>query len=168
MTEYIEFVLLDEKGEERKLKINADDGNEVYLWRVKCGDRTLKNPYWRRCAINETHGYYNIKVGGKHYKTHRVCYYAHNPEWNIYDSSRDNSIDHIDRNKKNNHITNLRVATNSQNHENRIVKGYHYHKTHKRWIARILKHGKLYSKHCKTEEEAIEARAKLKEKYHLF
>jgi len=164
MAEYIEFVLLDDKGEERKGKINADDGNEVYLWKV-C---KTKPSYWKRCANYQASGYYSINVGNKHYKTHRVCYYAHNPEWDIYDTSRDNLIDHIDRNGKNNHITNLRVATNSQNQENNDAKGYWYVKRDKRWCAYVRKHGKLYSKHCKTEEEAIEARKQLKEKYHLF
>jgi len=168
MAEYLEFILLDEKGVERKGKMNKDDPNDVYLWRAKRGDRTLKNPYWKRCAINEALGYYHIKVGKKQYKLHRVCYYAHNPDWNIYDSSRDNSIDHIDRNRTNNHITNLRVATNSQNAENKNAKGYHYCETYKRWRARVTKHGKQYNKYCKTEEEAIEAREKLKEKYHTF
>jgi len=168
MAEYIEFVLLDEKGEERKGKMNADDPDEVYLWKVKHNHGLMKNPYWKRCAINEVSGYYKIKVGNKHYRTHRVCYYAHNPEWNINDNSRDNSIDHIDRNKNNNRISNLRVATHSQNLENNDAKGYCYHKSKKRWCAYVSKHGKQYYKYCKTEEEAIEARKQLKEKYHLF
>ena len=168
MVVFIEFILLGKDGVERNVKMNADDPNEVYLWRTKCGDKTLKNPYWRRCANNESHGYYQISVGNKQYRNNRVCYYAHNPEWNIYDSSQNNSIDHIDRNRKNNHITNLRIATQSQNQENTNAKGYSYHEREKRWVARVIKHGKLYSKYCKTEEEAIAARAELKAKYHTF
>jgi len=168
MADFIEFVLLDEKGVERNVKMNKDDPNEVYLWRVKHSRNLLKNPYWNRCANNGLNMYYSNRVGKKHYLLHRMCYYAHNPEWNIYDNSHNNSIDHIDRNPKNNHISNLRVATHSQNHENRNAKGYWYDKTEKRWIARVQKHGKEYRKYCKTEEEAIAAREKLKAKYHTF
>ena len=164
MVVFKHFTLLDEKGEERKGKINEDDGNEVYLWKV-CKS---KPSYWNRCANYQARGYYRVGVGNKHYALHRVCYYAHNPEWNIYDSSRDNSIDHIDRNKKNNHISNLRQATNSQNQENTNAKGYSYHKSNKLWRAQIEKHSKIYTKWCKTEEEAIETRRQLKEKYHTF
>jgi len=168
MAEYLQFILLDEKGVERNVKMNKDDPDEVYLWKVKHSRGLLKNPYWKRCVNNESHGYYSIAVGHKYYKKHRVCYYAHNPEWNIYDSSRDNSIDHIDRNRTNNHITNLRVATHSQNKENNVAKGYYHDKSKNRWYARVQKHGKIYNKYCKTEEEAILAREKLKAKYHTF
>jgi len=164
MVDYIHFTLLDNLGEERKLKINPDDGNEIYLWRV-C---KTKPSYWYRCSLNERKGYYRIRVSSKDYTIHRVCYYAHNPNWDIYDSSQDNQIDHRDRNKTNNHITNLRVATHSQNQENQNAKGYYYCNTYRRWVAQIKHNKKLYRKRCKTEEEAKIARAELKKKYHTF
>ena len=46
---------------------------------------------------------------------HRVIYYFHNQEWDIYHSYLDNSIDHINENKTDNRIENLRVVNNSQN-----------------------------------------------------
>jgi len=170
MSEYIEFKLLDEKGVERNVKMNADDENEVYLWKDKWRGQPMKKPYWRRIAISDAlNGYSRIDIATKHYSLHRVCYYAHNPDWNIYDTSHDNYIDHKDRNKENNHISNLRVATNSQNSENRgNAKGYSYCERDKCWRARIRKDGKEYTKWCKTEEEAIAAREKLKEKYHTY
>jgi len=169
MSEYIEFCLLDEKGVERNVKMNADDPNEVYSWRVNGCKGLLKNPYWYKFRISkDAYGYKIIRIGSKHYKLHRVCFYAHNPEWDIYDSSLDNSIDHKDRNPANNHISNLRVLTNSQNLENNRSKGYYWCKSSNKWIARIAKDGNAYKKHCKTEEEAIEARRQLKEKYHTY
>ena len=164
MADFIEFVLLGKDGVERKVKINKDDGNEVYVWKV-CKKRPS---YWKRGVNTESRGYYSIIVGQRHYRNNRVCFYAHNQLWDIYNNSRDNSIDHIDGNKKNNHISNLRQATNSQNQENRNVKGYSYHKTHKRWVAHLMKDGKTYHKYCKTEEEAILAREKLKAEHHTF
>ena len=169
MAEYLQFILLDEKGVERNVKMNKDDPDEVYVLKTNYGNKTLKNPYWNRRANNETtNGYNSIVVRNKHYYLHRICYYAHNPDWDIYDNSRDNVIDHIDRNPTNNHISNLRVATSSQNCENTNAKGYSYNKTGKRWRARVMKHGKEYTKYCKTEEEAILEREKLKAKHHTF
>ena len=166
MVQYLEFSLLDEKGVERNVKMNANDPNEVYVWK-EC--KTIPC-YWKRCAISDYgNGYSRINITKKPYALHRVCYFAHNPEWDIYNSSPDNSIDHIDRDKGNNHITNLRQATHSQNNENRgDVKGYSYCNTNKRWVARVMKDGKTYRKHCRTEEEAIAAREKLKAEHHTF
>ncbi len=170
MSEYIEFVLLDEKGVERNVMMNADDPNEVYVWKDKWRGQPMKKPYWWRCAISDNNdGYSRIYITHKQYKLHRVCYYAHNPDWNIYNSSQDNLIDHIDRDKGNNHISNLREATHSQNNENRgDVKGYYYDKNNKCWVAHLKKGGKRYTKCCKTEEEAIEARAQLKSEHHTY
>lgn len=55
-------------------------------------------------------------------------------------------VDHWDHNTLNNLESNLRLATNSQNHMNRIkrnntsskYKGVHLHKTNKKWLARII------------------------------
>ena len=169
MAEYLEFSLLDEKGVERNVMMNKDDPNEVYLWRDRFGGYILKNPYWRKCVVcDKESGYYSISITKKHYLLHRVCYYAHNPEWNIYDTSWDNLIDHIDRNKLNTNISNLRVVTNAQNMENINAKGYWYNKKIKRWVAYLKKDGKVYRKHCKTEKEAVEAREKLKAMHHSF
>ena len=167
MVVFKEFTLLDNHNEERNVKMNADDPNEVYIWKVTGGRGMLKKPYWKRCAISDKrNGYNSITITQKKYLLHRVCYYAHNPDWDIYDISSKNYIDHIDRDKTNNHISNLRIATQSQNCENRIAKGYYYDKTKNRWRAEIWKDGKTYRITCRTEEEAIAAREKLKAKYH--
>jgi len=63
-------------------------------------------------------GYRVIMIKGKYYKAHRLIYQMFNPEWDITDTSQDNSIDHRDNDPLNNNIDNLRVATNSQNQHN--------------------------------------------------
>ena len=169
MVVFLEFSLLDNHNVERNVKMNADDPNEVYLWKVKHSNKMLKKSYWRRCAISiHKDGYYSISITSKHYGLHRVCYYAHNAEWDIYDTSNNNEIDHIDRDKSNNHISNLREATHSQNMENNNRKGYSYSKRGKVWTAEVRKEGKTYRITCKTEEEAIATREKLKATHHTF
>jgi hypothetical protein len=59
-------------------------------------------------------GYYQIQIQGKHYKTHRIVYaMIHNMDPVDYE------IDHIDLNKSNNNIDNLRIVTHRQNSQNR-------------------------------------------------
>jgi hypothetical protein len=81
-------------------------------------------------------GYVNVKLNGKTYTAHRLVYlmlHGYAPEM----------IDHIDRDKTNNRIENLRPATASQNVCNREapsnstsgIKGVRFHKRDKKWIA---------------------------------
>ena len=61
-------------------------------------------------------GYSNCRLtNGQMKLVHRLVYKGFNPDWDIYDISRDNSIDHIDEDPSNNALENLRVSTHSQN-----------------------------------------------------
>ena len=106
-----------------KLKL---DGNELYYWYDSIGKRKLKNPYWKLKKLGvDKDGYLNTWINKRCFKCHRIVYYIHNPEWDIWDSSPNNEIDHIDRNRSNNNISNLRVVTSSENKLNRYIKGYY-------------------------------------------
>ena len=108
-------------------------------------------------------GYIQIGINKKLYYLHRLIYKYHNEEWDITDISKNNQIDHININKSNNKIENLRVANNSQNQRNKNkfkncsskYIGVSWHKLNKKWLANI----KIDSKHkhlgyFDTEEEA--------------
>jgi len=147
-----------------KLKL---DGNQLYDWFDTNGGRKLKNPQWRfkKKNINEN-GYCSTSIGGRSFKFHRIVYYAHNPEWNIWDASDDNQIDHIDRNRSNNIISNLRVVTRKENAENTIrcenAKGYYYIKSSGKYRVRFRrKHVGCYN----TEQEAKDVYREIKAKY---
>ena len=79
-------------------------------------------------------------------------------------------IDHIDHNKHNNLITNLRLGTNSLNQQHRhvkYVKGYTWAKDTKKWQASIRINNKLiYLGQFEKEEDARQAYLKAKELYH--
>ena len=80
------------------------------------------------------------------------------------------SIDHIDGDRKNNALSNLRVVTHQQNHYNRTTaKGCSYDKRLGKWRAMIMYNGKnqhlgLYA----TEEEAHAAYLRAKAIYHVI
>ena len=165
MADYIEFELSG-----RKCRLNREDSHDIQRWFVKSGRRMLKKPYWRKASIStNSEGYYHFRLGNRLYKHHRVVYFAHNPEWNINDCSKNNHIDHEDGNRTNNHINNLRVVTQAENNQNIIAKGYSYHKRDKIWEAYIALNGKqMHLGRFLTEEEANQARAEGVRKYHPF
>ena len=77
-----------------------------------------------------------------------------------------NEIDHIDRNKTNNHINNLRWCNHSENNINTGVfknnklgiKNIYFRKDRNIYIFDIVRKGKRHVKNFKTLEEAIEYR----------
>jgi len=89
----------------------------------------------------DTKGYRRIRINGTLYQAHRLIYQMFNEQWDITDTSQDNSVDHADRDKSNNNIDNLRVATNSQQkHNNGEYKNntsgasnVYWDKQHKKW-----------------------------------
>jgi len=157
---YIEFELNDVK-----LKL---DKYELYYWCVKSGNRELNNPYWRKKKLRiDGHGYFQTGINYKIFRFHRIVYFAHNPNWNIYDGSPNNSIDHIDRDKLNNNISNLRVVNNRENSLNTDwvdnAKGYYYNKEKKKYKAYIkLNYKNIHLGYYDTKLEASNKFQKVK------
>jgi hypothetical protein len=83
-------------------------------------------------------------------------------------------VDHIDNNKQNNNVNNLRWATvqenthNKSKHKNNTsgITGVRFRKSSKKWEARLMYNGKENHLGCfETKEKALEARLKAVEKY---
>lgn len=111
-------------------------------------------------------GYYLIRHRGKNLACHRIVWELHNgpiPEGML--------IDHINGNKADNRIDNLRLATKAQNGQNQGlqrhsatgVKGLTWHK--RVWVGQIRSNGVRYrfSSKCRAEVESwlIEKRREL-------
>lgn len=103
-----------------------------------------------------------IKVGDKlhHLPGHQFAFYFHY-------GYLPKVIDHIDRNRSNNSIKNLRSATTKENNQNVIGKGYYKHSQTGKYCAQITVNYKHLSLGCyATEEEAISAYLKAKSHFH--
>jgi hypothetical protein len=81
-------------------------------------------------------GYLLASVQGRLQRVHRLVFLYHHGYMPI-------QVDHIDGNRINNKIENLREATSSQNNQNRKatsssgIKGVVWHKQSKKWVASI-------------------------------
>jgi hypothetical protein len=81
-------------------------------------------------------GYLSGRINGRTYRVHRLVFlYFH--------GFMPPQVDHIDGNRQNNRIENLRKATSAQNNQNRMatgaskIKGVVWHKQSKKWVASI-------------------------------
>ena len=99
---------------------------------------------------------------------HRIVYYAHNQDWDIWDSSMDNYIDHYNQKKDDNRIENLHVVTHQENMWNTNAKGYYWNETKQKWCAQITRDGIVKSiGSFDTEEDARNAYLEAKAKLHI-
>jgi hypothetical protein len=111
-----------------------------------------------------SYGYIDIAiiVDGKnrHIPAHQFAFY-------YYHKKLPDIIDHIDRDRSNNKIENLRETTKSKNNKNVMGKGYYLHNQTGRYCAQITQNYKHIHLGCfDTELEAQEAYTKAKLQYH--
>jgi hypothetical protein len=109
-------------------------------------------------------GYLKTSIGKKQFLVHRLIYVYH-----YGDVPKDCDVDHIDGNKLNNHIENLRAVSRQHNHFNRTkAKGYSCLPSGS-YGARIKVDDKLiWLGTFKTENEARKAYLDAKQTYHII
>lgn len=96
--------------------------------------------------------------------------YAHRYAWYLTYNYLPLEIDHINRNKKDNRLCNLRNVSKSENMFNlKNTKGYYFNKRDNVYYSRITVNKITYSLgYHLTEEEARNAYLEAKKKYHIF
>ncbi len=130
----------------------------VPMWKCGASKKDLKQP--KR--------YIYIKVDGHLYFAHRLAWLHYYGEW------PERFIDHINGNKRDNCIANLREASAVQNNQNRAVgryntsgcKGVSWDKKLKGWrVTIIINYRKIYVGCSQSLPKAVEMRQAAEEKY---
>lgn len=110
-------------------------------------------------------GYKSGSLSGVKLLAHRVCWAIFYGEW------PDGEIDHIDGNRLNNKISNLRCVSRSENAKNLSVKsgelrGVYWYPQTSRWVAKIQSEGIQYHLgYFRNKQDAIKARRDAEDKY---
>lgn len=123
------------------LDYNPETG--VFTWKVnrtrgvKAGDAAG--------TINRSHGYIIVCIDNRRYRGHRLAWFVVHGSWPAFD------LDHVDTDRTNNCIKNLRPTDdtmntgNSSRYKNNTsgYKGVSWHKSKKAWFANIRVNGRL-------------------------
>jgi hypothetical protein len=105
-------------------------------------------------------GYLGTMIDGRNYLNHRLAWFYVTGRW------PDAEIDHVNGDKTDNRLSNLREATPSENKRNRVTqvnntsgfKGVYWNKAAGKWRAQIYDNGKSYHLgHFDIAEEAYTA-----------
>lgn len=136
--------------------------NHKYFKSIKAGDVVGSG--------SKKNGYKCTAINGKQYYQHRLVWL------HVHGSWPDGPIDHINGNRGDNRIENLRVATFSQNQHNRkktknktAMTGAYKSSKGATWYSTIMvENKKHYLGTFKTEDDAAKAYAQAKAKLHPF
>jgi len=119
-----------------KSLFHYDSDNGILKWRVNNGGKVLAG---NLAGCKNHYGYIVINFKKKSYQAHRLAWlYVHG-----YLPLQ--QIDHINRDRSDNRLINLRLATHSLNNQNKEIqrnntsgcKGLSYQKKNKKWVSHI-------------------------------
>ena len=121
--------------------------------------------YGKEILSKNNYGYINIS--SRHIKGQLR---GHHFGWYMtYGNVDFNMLDHINRNKLDNRICNLRIVSIQENNFNTNSNGVSFRENRKKWISRITKDKKtIHLGSFNNEEEAREAYLEAKQKYHII
>ena len=144
--------------------LDYDPQTGIFTWK-----KNLKGPVKKgmKAGAKHSRGYISIGFNGESYLAHRLAWaFAHN------DISQDMQIDHINGNRQDNRISNLRLASHEDNcrnskprkHNKSGIKGVR--KENSRWAARIRVNKKeIWLGTFNTADEASQAYQDAAQKY---
>ena len=130
----------------------------IFTWKVSTSRRVKVGGV---AGCQSGHGYLRIAVQSRLYKAHRLAWLY------VYGAWPKDQLDHINRNRSDNRISNLRGVTNKQNLQNASKYSHNtsghtgvcWHKQCSKWVAQIAHNRKHLSLGLFTNiEEAVAAR----------
>lgn len=118
--------------------LDYDPKTGNFIWKLSVSKNKAGTP----AGSIRKDGYVKIQINRRPIKAHRIAWAIHYNQW------PDEEIDHINGDRSDNSIVNLRLATRDQNNHNRRpqkgssnYKGVQWHKSAKKWIARAYQDG---------------------------
>lgn len=122
------------------LTYNEETG--TFTWKVTVGSRAIAGSVARGCKADSGHLY--IHVDKERHRMHRLAWLY------VYGELPQMEVDHINRDPADNRISNLRLATPSQNAQNTGVRrdnksgvrGVSWYPQTQKWMAKITVNGK--------------------------
>lgn len=150
--------------------MNIEELKEYFKYEPNTGKLFWSKRPSNRVVIGSEVGNYNdqgykvCRFKGKALRVHRIV-------WAVAKGEHPAEfIDHINGDKGDNRLSNLRVVSNAENLQNmKNSKGYTYHRKLNKWMAQIVVNKeRKYLGVFNTEHEAHEAYLKAKEELHPF
>ncbi len=134
------------------LRYEPDTGHLYWL------DNARNGYAGKEAGTISSHGYRKVFVNYRQYSAHRIAWAIHYGEWPV------GHIDHINHDRSDNRISNLRVVTNAENRKNLTrradnktgVCGVFWEARTKRWRAQINHDGKRFRLGTFTDKSAAE------------
>jgi len=150
--------MIEIPGYEKKYAV-SEDGKVFSLDYRRTGEVRELSPLTVSGGYNQVSLSKNGK--GKRFYVHRLVAQAF-----LDDYDPDLQVDHVDRDPSNNHVSNLRMLTRSQNMQNNNAKGISFYKRCNKWIAHLqINHKNYYGPLRATEAEALADRQELIQRY---
>jgi hypothetical protein len=155
-------------------QLSIDELRALFVYEPATGAlKWKKRTHWRmrddlQAGTMAKHGYREIMFGGKKYYVHRIAWAMTYGEW-------PSEIDHINRDRLDNRLANLRQVTSSQNKQNRRIQsnntsghpGVVYHRASGLWHVWIKRGGVVLSfGYSRSKEDAIRRRIELEAIYY--
>lgn len=145
--------------EELRQLLDYDPETGAFTWRERSPDLFVGKKYsadrlaatWNgnfagtAALTNHSNGYLKGRILGRSVKAHRAAWAIYYNEWPT------GHIDHINHNRADNRIANLRIVTRAENMRNSSrasnntsgVTGVSWCKKRGKWVARIIRDGRL-------------------------
>ena len=142
---------------------------ELFDYNPTTGNLVWRAPRQDDLGCISDQGYLRVKIGSRVYSVHRLV-------WKIATGNEPPPmIDHIDGDRLNNRISNLRAASHGENKQNTGRqrnnksghKGVSWSRTHKSWQASIMNEGKsVWLGRYKILEDAVSVIAETRNRLH--